>query len=78
MPDAPGFPPSWVADAVFAVAASGRPHTRSVPRPLGLLRLAQLPPVGFAVDLVLGRFARPVVDLTRRMVDKRVQGIPRR
>lgn len=75
---APGFPPSWVADAVFDLAGSGRARTRSVPRPVGLLRLAQLPPVGAVLDVVLSSAARPLVDATRRLVAERVQGIPRR
>ncbi|HEU0103977.1 MAG TPA: SDR family NAD(P)-dependent oxidoreductase [Mycobacteriales bacterium] len=78
VPDAPGFPASWVADAVFEVAAAGRPMTRAVPRPVGLLRLAQVPPVGFVLDVVLGRLAGPVVKLARDAVAVRVQGIPRR
>ena len=75
VPDAPGFPPGWVADAVLEVAAARSPRTRSVPRPVGLLRLAQVPPVGFVLDVVLGRFAVPIVSRTRRMVDDRVRAL---
>ena len=78
VPDAPGFPASWVADAVFEVAGARHPQTRSVPRPVGLLRLAQVPPVGFVLDVVLGRLAGPVVAVARSMVAERVQGVPRR
>lgn len=78
VPDAPGFPARWVADAVFEVAGASRPHTRSVPRPIGLLRLAQVPPVGFVLDRTLGRIARPLVGVARGMVEKRTRGIPRR
>ena len=76
VPDAPGFPASWVADAVFDLAGAARPRTRAVPRPVGLLRLAQVPPVGAVLDLVLGALARPAVDLGRRMVAERVRGLP--
>jgi len=78
VPLAPGVPARWVADAVVRVAAAGRPSTRSVPRVMGLGRLAQLPPVGFIVDVVLGRFAVPAVAGTRRMVDERVRALGRR
>jgi short-subunit dehydrogenase len=77
VPDAPGFPASWVADAVVDVAGARHATTRSVPRVVGLLRLAQLPPVGAALDL-LGRFAGPAVAATRALVDERTRGIPRR
>jgi short-subunit dehydrogenase len=77
VPDAPGFPASWVADAVVEVAGAGHPTTRAVPRIVGLVRLAQLPPVGAALDL-MGRFAGPAVAFTRSLVEDRVRGIPRR
>jgi len=75
---APGCPPSWVADAVFDAAGASHPVTRSVPRPVGLLRLAQVPPVGFVLDVVIGRFAQPIVELTQKLVADRAQGLPRR
>jgi len=75
---APGFPPSWVADAVYDAAGASHPVTHSVPRPVGLLRLAQVPPVGFVLDVVMGRFAKPIVDLTQKLIADRVQGLPRR
>lgn len=78
VPPAPGFPASWVADAVLDVAAASRPTTRSVPRIVGLVRLAQVPPVGAALDLVVGRLAGPLVGVARRLVEERVQGVPRR
>lgn len=72
-PPAPGFPVSWVADAVVAAADASRPTTRSVPRVVGVVRLAQLPPVGFVLDLVAGRLAGPVVAGARKLVDERVR-----
>jgi len=75
---APGFPPSWVADAVYDAAGASHPVTHAVPRPVGLLRLAQVPPVGFVLDQVMGRFAQPIVDLTQKLVGDRAQGLPRR
>ena len=73
VPAAPGVPPGWVADAVLAVAGASSATTRSVPRAAGLVRLAQLPPVGFVLDVVVGRLAGPIVSTTRRMVDDRVR-----
>jgi short-subunit dehydrogenase len=75
VPPAPGVPAGWVADAVVAVAGASSPTTRSVPRPVGLVRLAQLPPVGFVLDVVVGRLAGPIVSTTRRMVDDRVRAL---
>jgi NAD(P)-dependent dehydrogenase (short-subunit alcohol dehydrogenase family) len=75
VPAAPGVPPGWVADAVLAVAGATSPSTRSVPRAAGLVRLAQLPPVGFVLDVVVGRLAGPIVTTTRRMVDDRVRAL---
>jgi hypothetical protein len=46
-----------------------------VPRAVGLLRLAQLPPVGLVLDVVVGRLAAPIVSTTRRMVDDRVRAL---
>ncbi|HXV92190.1 MAG TPA: SDR family NAD(P)-dependent oxidoreductase [Pseudonocardia sp.] len=78
VPEAPGFPAAWVADAVVEVAAARRPTTRSVPRAAGLTRLAQVPPVGAVLDLVVGRLAGPIVAQVRELVTERSQGIPRR
>ena len=78
VPDAPGFPASWVADAVLEVAAARSASTRSVPRVMGLTRLAQVPPVGAVLDLVLGRLAGPIVSATRALVEPRTDGIPKR
>ena len=75
VPLAPGVPADWVADAVVGVAAASWPRTRAVPRVMGLGRLAQVPPVGFVLDVVLGRYAVPIVRGTRRMVDERVRAL---
>ena len=75
VPTAPGISPGTVADAVLEVAAATTPTTRSVPRAVGLVRLAQVPPVGFVIDLVLGRYAADVVGYTRRLVDDRVRAL---
>lgn len=75
VPPAPGVPPSLVATAVVEVADATSPTTRSVPRVAGLVRLAQLPPVGFVLDVVVGRLAGPLVSTTRRMVDSRVRAL---
>lgn len=75
VPPAPGISPSLVAQAVVTVAA--RPHstTRSVPRAAGLIRLAQVPPVGAVLDVVMGRLARPGVSAVRRAVVRRVRAL---
>ena len=78
VPPAPGVPASSVAQAVVEVAGARRPVTRSVPRPAGLVRLAQLPPVGFVLDLVVGGLALPIVSTTRRMVEDRVRALTQR
>ena len=75
VPLAPGVPAGWVGDAVVEVAGATSPRTRAVPRVMGLGRLAQVPPVGFVLDVVLGRYARSIVDGTRRMVDERVRAL---
>ena len=75
VPPAPGISPGTVADAVVEVAAATTPTTRSVPRAVGLVRLAQVPPVGFVLDVVLGRYAADVVGFTRRLVDDRVRAL---
>jgi short-subunit dehydrogenase len=78
VPGAPGFPPSWVADAVVAAAASRRPVTRSVPRIAGLTRLAQVPPVGAVLDVLFGLFRGPITQRVRGLVEERTAGVPRR
>ena len=74
-PSAPGFPPSWVADAVADAAASRHPVTRSVPRVAGLVRLAQVPPVGAVLDLVFGRFGGFVTARVRELVEQQSRGV---
>jgi NAD(P)-dependent dehydrogenase (short-subunit alcohol dehydrogenase family) len=71
---APGFPASWVAEAVVDAAGARRPVTRSVPRVAGVVRLAQVPPVGAVLDLVFGRFGRLVTDRVRSMAQERARG----
>ena len=71
-PPAPGIPPQQVAEAVVEVAAARTPTTRSVPRVVGLTRLAQLPPVGFVLDVAMGRFAGRLVKQTRDLVEARL------
>jgi short-subunit dehydrogenase len=78
VPEAPGFPPSWVADAVLEVAAARTPTTRSVPRVVGLTRLAQVPPIGAVLDAVVGRLAGPLTSVARAMVAERTRGLPER
>ena len=75
-PAAPGFPASWVADAVLAAAAASRPVTRSVPRIAGLVRLAQVPLVGAVLDQVFGRFGGRVTGRVRALVDRQARDIP--
>ncbi len=72
---APGISPAAVAEAVVSAAAASHPTTTSVPRVAGLVRLAQVPPVGFVLDVVVGRLAGPIVSRTRRMVDDRVRAL---
>ena len=74
-PAAPGFPPSWVADAVVDAVASRHPVTRSVPRVAGLVRLAQVPPVGAVLDLVFGRFGGFVTSRVRELVEQQSRGV---
>jgi NAD(P)-dependent dehydrogenase (short-subunit alcohol dehydrogenase family) len=75
-PAAPGFPPSWVADAVLAAAAASRPVTRSVPRIAGLVRLAQVPLVGAVLDQVFGRLGGLVTGRVRALVEQQTRGVP--
>ena len=75
VPPAPGVSAGSVGDAVVAVAGAAHPTTRAVPRVMGLGRLAQVPPVGFVLDVVLGRYAVPIVAGTRRMVERRVRAL---
>jgi NAD(P)-dependent dehydrogenase (short-subunit alcohol dehydrogenase family) len=72
---APGFPASWVADAVVDAAGARRPVTRSVPRVAGVVRLAQVPPVGAVLDLVFGRFGRLVTDRVRGLAQEQARGV---
>ena len=76
VPDAPGFPAGWVADAVVAAADARHPVTRAVPRVMGLARLAQVPPVGFVLDVTLGRLAVPAARRLQRMVAERLRALP--
>jgi NAD(P)-dependent dehydrogenase (short-subunit alcohol dehydrogenase family) len=72
---APGFPASWVADAVVDAAGARRPVTRSVPRVAGVVRLAQVPPVGAVLDLVFGLFGRLVTDRVRGLAQEQARGV---
>lgn len=67
----PGFSPQSVADAVLRSVTAGRPRTFAVPRVFGVARLAQLPPVGFALDVLLGLTGRRLTDRAQAMVDRR-------
>ena len=78
VPDAPGFPASWVAAAVYDVAGASWPRTRSVPRVIGLARLAQLPPVGFALDVATGYLRGALVRGARTLEEPRSQELPAR
>jgi NAD(P)-dependent dehydrogenase (short-subunit alcohol dehydrogenase family) len=75
-PSAPGFPPSWVADAVLDVASAGRPTTRSVPRIGGLVRLARVQPVGAVLDVVFGRFGPAIAARVAKLVAEQAKGVP--
>jgi NAD(P)-dependent dehydrogenase (short-subunit alcohol dehydrogenase family) len=75
-PTAPGFPPSWVADAVLAAADARRSTTRSVPRLGGLVRLARVRPVGAVLDVVFGRFGRVVTRRVRGLEREQIRGVP--
>ncbi len=77
-PKSPGFPPSWVADAVVDAAAAQRPVTRAVPRLAGVVRLAQVPPVGAVLDLVFGVFGRAVTRRATELRDEQAAGVPER
>ena len=70
-----GFPASWVAEAVVDAAGARRPVTRSVPRVAGVVRLAQVPPVGAVLDLVFGRFGRLFTDRVRSMAQEQARGV---
>ena len=73
-PPAPGFPPSWVADAVVSAASASQPVTRAVPRIAGLVRLAQVPPVGAVLDVVFGRFGPALGRLVAGLVEQQSAG----
>ena len=77
-PKPPGFPPSWVADAVLDAADAGRPTTRSVPRLGGLVRLARVQPVGALLDVVFGRFGRTIAGRVRDLEREQAEGVPAR
>ena len=77
-PKPPGFPPSWVADAVLDAADAGRPTTRSVPRLGGLVRLARVQPVGALLDVVFGRFGRAITGRVRGLEREQAEGVPAR
>jgi NAD(P)-dependent dehydrogenase (short-subunit alcohol dehydrogenase family) len=77
-PAAPGFPSSWVADAVLEAAAAGRPTTRSVPRVGGLVRLARVQPVGAVLDVVFGRFGPAIAAGAAKLVAQQARGVPLR
>jgi short-subunit dehydrogenase len=75
-PKAPGFPPSWVADAELAAADARRPTTRSVPRVGGLVRLARVQPVGAVLDVVFGRIGRVITERVNGLEQGQTAGIP--
>jgi NAD(P)-dependent dehydrogenase (short-subunit alcohol dehydrogenase family) len=77
-PKPPGFPPSWVADAVLDAADADRPTTRSVPRLGGLVRLARLQPVGVLLDVVFGRFGRAITGRVTVLEREQAEGVPAR
>lgn len=64
VPRSHGVPADWVAVAVQRALLGSRSSTRSVPWVAGLTRLAALPPVGAALDAVIGPLAPR---LSRRM-----------
>ena len=75
-PKAPGFPPSWVADAVLAAVDAGRSTTRSVPRVGGLVGLARVQPIGALLDVMFGRFGRTITDRVAGVVREQARGVP--
>jgi NAD(P)-dependent dehydrogenase (short-subunit alcohol dehydrogenase family) len=75
-PKAPGFPPSWVAEAVLDAADARRPTTRSVPRLGGLVRLARVQPVGALLDVVFGRFGRAITSRVTGLEREQTAGVP--
>jgi len=77
-PKPPGFPPSWVSDAVLDAVDAGRPTTRSVPRLGGLVRLARVQPVGALLDVVFGRFGRAITGRVRGLEREQAEGVPAR
>ena len=77
-PKPPGFPPSWVADAVLDAADAGRPTTRSAPRLGGLVRLARVQPVGALLDVVFGRSGRAITGRVRGLEREQAEGVPAR
>jgi len=77
-PQAPGFPPSWVAHAVLDAVDAGRSTTRSVPRVGGLVRLARVQPLGALLDVVFGRFGRAITEKVAALVREQARGVPAR
>ena len=77
-PKAPGFPPSWVADAVLAAVDAGRSTSRSVPRVGGLVGLARVQPIGALLDVMFGRFGRTITDRVAGVVREQARGVPAR
>jgi NAD(P)-dependent dehydrogenase (short-subunit alcohol dehydrogenase family) len=67
----PGFAPERVADAVLRAVTASCPRTFAVPRLFGAARLAQLPPVGFALDVLLGLSGGRITRVAEAMVDRR-------
>jgi hypothetical protein len=56
---------------VLRAVTASRPRTFAVPRVFGAARLAQLPPVGFALDVLLGLSGGRLTRITQGMVDRR-------
>ncbi|MCU1672569.1 MAG: short-chain dehydrogenase/reductase [Frankiales bacterium] len=67
----PGFSPQRVADAVLKALGASHPRTFAVPRVFGVARLAQVPPVGAALDVLMGLTGRRVTDYAQKMVARR-------
>jgi hypothetical protein len=65
-----------VADAVVDAAGATRPTTHAVPRVAGLVRLAQVPPVGAVLDVVFGLFGRTINDRVAGLVRQQAQSVP--
>ncbi len=70
----PFYAPARVAQAVELVLGAGRPRTLAVPRSWGIVRLAQLPPVGALLNVVLGTLAGKLAEFGREQVRRRQHG----